>query len=69
MFLCLFVFLLFGVWFYYFFGLLFVFYFAIVVKTLSRELIARFPTSHLMDAMGICYPQYWLQGDVEGNFN
>jgi len=22
-----------------------------------------------MDVMGICYPQYWLQGDVENNFN
>jgi hypothetical protein len=22
-----------------------------------------------MDAMGICYPQYWFQGDVEDNFN
>jgi hypothetical protein len=52
-----------------FFGLLFVFDFAIETKVLTCELIARFSTSHLMDAMGICYPQYWLQGDVEDNFN
>jgi hypothetical protein len=36
---------------------------------LTRELMARFPTSNLMDVMGICYLQYWFQGDVEGNFN
>ncbi len=22
-----------------------------------------------MDVMGICYPQYWLQGDAEDNFS
>ncbi len=32
------------------------------------ELIARFASSHLMDVMGICYPQYWLQGDVKEDF-
>jgi len=36
---------------------------------LIHELMARFPTSHLMDVMGICYLQYCLQSDVEDNFN
>jgi hypothetical protein len=48
---------------------LFVFDFAIETKALTHELTARFSTSHLMDAMRICYPHYWLQGDSKDNFN
>ncbi len=36
---------------------------------LIHELMARFPTSHLMDVMGIYYQQYWFQSDVEDNFD
>jgi hypothetical protein len=50
-------------------GILFVFDFVAKVEAFIHELIARFITSHLMDGMGICYPQYWLQGNVEDNFN
>ncbi len=39
---------------------LFVFDFVTIVEAFICELIARFPISHLMDAMGICYLQYWL---------
>ncbi len=38
------------------------------VELLTLELTARFPTFHLMDVMGICYPQYCFQGDVKDNF-
>jgi hypothetical protein len=38
------------------------------IGPLTMELIARFLASHLMDVIGICYPQYWLQGDVEEDF-
>jgi len=40
-----------------------------IVEFLTRELTARFPTSQLMYVMGICYPQYWFQGDIAKNFN
>ncbi len=40
-----------------------------IVEFLTRELTARFPTAHLMYVMGICYPQYRFQGDIEENFN
>jgi hypothetical protein len=63
------IYLLIGVWSYYFFGLLFAFYFLALVEAFTCELTTRLPTFHLMDVMGICYLQYWLQGDVEDNFN
>jgi hypothetical protein len=31
------------------------------MKGLIGELDARFPKQVIMDAMGIMYPQYWLQ--------
>ncbi len=49
---CLFVFLLFRVWAYYLFGLLFTIDFVIVTEAFICEMTTRFPTSHLMDAMG-----------------
>jgi hypothetical protein len=55
---CLFINILSGVWSYYFFGPLFEFDFVTLVETFTRELTTRFPTSHLMDIMGICYLQY-----------
>ncbi len=42
---------------------------AIATKYIICELIIRFPTSHLMNVMGICYLQYWFQGDAKENFN
>jgi hypothetical protein len=39
------------------------------IESLTLELIARFPTFHLMDVMEIRYSQYWLQDDVKENFN
>jgi len=44
-------------------------YFTTVTEFLLQELTTRFSTSHLMDAMGIYYLEYWLQVDVEENFN
>ncbi len=43
--------------------------FVVVAKSLTLELTSRFITFHIMDVMGICYPQYWLQGDAKKNFN
>jgi len=43
--------------------------FATTVESSIMELSSRFLVSHIMDAMGICYPLYWLQTDVEDNFN
>jgi len=40
-----------------------------ITKSFILELTARFPICHVMDVMGICYPQYRLQGDVRENFN
>jgi hypothetical protein len=37
-----------------------------VVDSLTKELTNQFPTSYLMDVMGVIYPQYWLQ--VDANF-
>jgi len=42
---------------------------AIAIESFIRELTTRFPASHLMNVMGICYLQYWLQGDAKKNFN
>jgi hypothetical protein len=33
-----------------------------------EELDARFPVVAVLDALGIVYPQYWLQGDCETSF-
>jgi hypothetical protein len=44
-------------------------YFTTVIEFLVQELTTRFSTFHLMDAMGIYYLEYWLQVDVEENFN
>jgi hypothetical protein len=52
---CLFIYLLIGICSYYFFGPLFIFYFVALVETFTRELTTRFPTSHLMDIIGIFY--------------
>jgi hypothetical protein len=37
------------------------------VAALNKELIAHFLASNLMDALGICYPQYWCPKDCENN--
>jgi hypothetical protein len=44
-------------------------YMTTAVESFTIELTTRFPTSHLMDAIGIYCPQYWLQGDAEENLN
>jgi hypothetical protein len=36
----------------------------VATKSFTLELIAKFSTFHFMDVMGICYPQYWLQGNA-----
>lgn len=36
---------------------------------LISELDTRFPAQHVMNAMGILYPQYWVQGLAEENFD
>jgi hypothetical protein len=35
---------------------------------LIKELADRFPAAPLMDALGMIYPQYWLDADCEANF-
>lgn len=37
-------------------------------RQLLRELESRFPSNNVMDAMGIMYPQYWLQSGAEETF-
>jgi hypothetical protein len=44
-------------------------YFVATTKSLVGKLTTRFIAFHLMDAIRICYPQYWLQIDVKENFN
>jgi hypothetical protein len=39
-----------------------------VAKKLVAELSSRFPSTDLMDALGIIYPQYWLDAETEQNF-
>jgi hypothetical protein len=34
----------------------------------AKELTSCFPRNYLMDAMGVMYSYYWLQIDVEENF-
>jgi hypothetical protein len=36
-----------------------------VTHSLTKKLTNQFPTSYLMDVMGVMYPQYWLQVDVK----
>jgi hypothetical protein len=36
-----------------------------VAHSLVKELSSRFPTSTLMDALEVVYPQYWLRFQVE----
>jgi hypothetical protein len=56
---------------YYIQGLWYVLHFFIVccvvkvANSLTKELTSQFPTSYLMDVMGVMYPQYWLQVDVD----
>jgi hypothetical protein len=38
-------------------------------EKLITELEARFPSSSLMDALGFVYPQYWLGGNAEEDFD
>ena len=42
---------------------------AVAASTLIKELDNRFLSQNLMQAMGILYPQYWLQGDCEESFS
>jgi len=39
-----------------------------IAKTLIQELSNCFFASYFIDAMGLVYPQYWLQLDAEENF-
>jgi hypothetical protein len=43
--------------------------FVAVAKSMILELTSRFLAFYIMDVMGICYPQYWFQGDAKENFN
>jgi hypothetical protein len=38
------------------------------VESFTLELTTRFPTSHFMDVMGICYPQYLVIKRCGGEF-
>jgi hypothetical protein len=42
--------------------------YAEVAQKLIDESKARFPSVAVMDALGVVYPQYWLQGDAEVSF-
>jgi hypothetical protein len=37
-------------------------------QELITQLSNRFPTADLMDALGVIYPQYWLEEDANSNF-
>ena len=39
-----------------------------VAEKVLLELEVRFPTVDVMDALGVIYPQYWLQGNYEASF-
>ncbi len=69
---CLYVFVLFfflvwGMVLLFFWPFIFLWFCSYNNSALTHELITRFLASHLMDVKSICYPQYWLQGDVEDN--
>jgi hypothetical protein len=38
-------------------------------KQLVHELNYRFPAHHLMEALGLIYPQYWVTEDCKENFD
>jgi hypothetical protein len=42
--------------------------YAEAAQKLIDESKARFPSVAVMDALGVVYPQYWLQGDAEVSF-
>lgn len=42
--------------------------FADAAEKVLRELEVRFPAVPVVDALGVVYPQYWLQGDCEVSF-
>jgi hypothetical protein len=35
---------------------------------LEEQLLVRFPSAHLMDALGVIYPQYWTEKECDSNF-
>jgi len=39
-----------------------------ITYVFTKELMNSFLVNNLMDALGVCYLQYWLQDDVEQNF-
>jgi hypothetical protein len=40
-----------------------------IAEALIEELDLRFPTHHVMDAMGVVFPQYSMQENVERTFS
>lgn len=40
-----------------------------VANSLTIKLTNQFPMNNLMDALGVCYLQYWLLDDVEKKLN
>jgi hypothetical protein len=41
---------------------------AAAAEVLIGEMKSRFPSHSILDALGVVYPQYWLQGDCEVSF-
>ena len=39
-----------------------------VAEALISELETCFPANHVLDSLGIVFPQYWLQDNVDGSF-
>lgn len=46
-----------------------VFCVAEVAQALISELDARFPANHIMDALGVVFPQYWAQPNADASFS
>ena len=44
-------------------------YIAEVVEKLVAQLTNQFPATHLMDAFGLIYPQYWNDKETDMNFD
>ena len=40
-----------------------------VAEALIAELETSFPANHVMDSLGIVFPQYWLQENVDMSFS
>ncbi|KAG0595418.1 hypothetical protein M758_UG165000 [Ceratodon purpureus] len=40
-----------------------------IADALIEELDIRFPANHVMDSLGIVFPQYWLQDNVDSSFS